>query len=143
MERLPLLLRWYCILAIILLAWYGFTVSSQVRSMKQRTAEMVIQLEGLNSETDKAEDVYNQLEGKQRRERPGYSGEEAVMASVAVMSAKDKFEKLSAELKQLQEQHNQLEISASALQLRIVPVVAIALLHLFGFFMIRVEQREK
>ena len=65
------------------------------------------------------------------------------MASVAVMAAKDKFEKLSADLKQLQEEHSKLETAASALQLRIVPVVAIALLHLFGFFMIRVEQREK
>ncbi|MCB1218540.1 hypothetical protein KDL44_14240 [bacterium] len=139
MNRLPLILRIYCILAILLLGWYGWHVSRQVRMFRLEATRLQEDITPLTTEEAKAEETYNRLEGKQRRERGGYSGEEAVLASVAVMDAKAQYEQLHAELQEMEEQHLALETTAAALQLRIVPVLAIALLHLFGFFMIRVE----
>ncbi len=137
----PNILRIYCIAAILLLGWYGWAVTHQVGVLHRTATQAGLEIERVSALENKAENRYIDLESKQRRERKDYSGEEAILASTAVMDAKEEFEELHTQLSVQQEEHARLTTQASSLQLRIVPIVAIALLHLFGFFMIRTEDR--
>ena len=143
MLKLPLILRIYCICAILVLLWYGYLILADVRLMHAQAATLQSEIAQLADDDSRAEDVYNDLEAKQRRERSGYTGQDAVAASVAVMDAKAEFEALHAQLGAAQLQHANLITQAASLQLRIVPVLAIVLLHLFGFFMISTERRDQ
>ena len=142
MNLAPIILRFYCIAAVLLLAWYGWFVMNQVGQLRDEIASAAAQMDELSVQRNKAEDTYNSLESKQRRERRDYTGEQAVLASTAVMAAKKDYERLNSELEVIQAEHAGKLAEASALQLRIVPILAIALLHIFGFFMIRFERRE-
>lgn len=140
MLAFPLILRIYCISAICILGWYGAVIIGDVRQMREQSRELELEIGRIDSLDISASDRYADLEAKQRRERKSYSGQEAVMASVAVMDAKAEYDQLHEQLEATKTKHTALITAAATLQLRIVPVVAIALLHLFGFFMIRTER---
>jgi hypothetical protein len=139
-KNTPLILRIYCICAILILGWYGVVILGDVRGMQGETDTLELEIDRLSTLDVAAGNRYSDLEGKQRRERGSYTGQEAVMASVAVMDAKAEYEQLHLELEAAKARHATLLTAAANLQLRIVPVVAIALLHLFGIFMIRTER---
>lgn len=122
---------------MVLLVWYGWSTYSTAAGLRREARNLEEPISQLVDEEKSASQRYNALESKQRRERQHYSGEQAVMASSEVMKAKETYEDLNARLERMQQQHTELQTSAASLQLRIVPVIAIALLHLFGFFMIR------
>ena len=132
MNKLRIALLVYCLLALALLGWLIVTNITGSARLSRDLRTQRTQLAEADEANKLAQRELADLEIEQRSARPDYTAQEAVEMSYQVQLAIEKHQATNAKYEQLGVAEQQSAETLSARQIRLVPMIALLLLHAFG-----------
>ncbi len=132
MKSFRIALLAYCIIAVVVLAFFIFrsasTAGESGAQLKRTRAELAEAIE----DSRRKERVLTDLQTEQRDNRLAYDGPKAIEMSLKVQLALEEYETASAKRSALDQAELQLYEARKKQQIKLVPFIALLLLHLLG-----------
>lgn len=122
----------YCLAVVLGCGWYLGRVIRSLSVLQPKIAKQAMQLQELQSHERELSQIWQSLDTKQRRERGGYDGPEAVDASFETQQAQEALDQAKA-LSQV----GKTQLAKSKDQQRqlarwLTPLIVLVLIHLIG-----------
>jgi hypothetical protein len=140
--KLKLALFGYCIVAVLaLVVWLVSVIAAGNRvGAERRQAETALAEATEKAETQRG--IVFQMEDVQRNSRADLDPLDALKLSARVQEAQAELQARDTELAAAEQRHTQLREKHEALLSRIVPIIALLMLHLVGGFMLAPRRGE-
>lgn len=132
MKTLPLLLTIYCALAVLALGALIILGAVELRALLRELPGTEAELAAAQQRQQTAKLKYEDLAERQRNERGGYDGIQAIRMSYDVQEAQDRLREYQAQVAAAQEYRDQLQANIERYQMRFIPLAAFLLLHILG-----------
>jgi hypothetical protein len=132
MKTLPLLLTIYCALAVLSLGALIILGAVELQSLLRELPGAAQALATAQQAGDRAKLNYDQLAERQRIERGGYDGPQAIRMSYDVQEAQDRLREAREHTAAAQENSDKLQHEIERHQMRFIPLAALLLLHILG-----------
>jgi len=119
----------YCLIAVVACLVFGQSALRQRVAAAAVVSQQQAAVDAVKPQADAAEASYHELSSDQETNRMRYSGPEAMAMSVKVQSAKDQSQTLRGQQQAAQKALDAAAERARQLGLRLVPLVAVLLIH--------------